>query len=108
VKVRFIKILLTGSGAAGKTCFSNLLMKNKFIDIHHSTKIIQAKHAISIKKAFAVGSNQSGDQNVVWLEMDDDSQISHLRQILLSLDSPSPKTQINNEAAMASSQNKLP
>ena len=86
MKVRFIKLLLTGSGAAGKTSFSDLLMKNKFVDFHHSTNIVQTKHAVSIRKAVVVGSNQCDDQNVVWLEMDNDSQMSHLRQILLSLD----------------------
>ena len=84
--MRFIKLLLTGSGAAGKTSFSNLLMKNEFVDFHHSTNIIQTKHAVSVRKAVVVGLNQCDDQNVVWLEMDDDSQMSHLRQILLSLD----------------------
>ena len=84
--MKFIKILFTGSGAAGKTSFSNLLMKNKFINFHHSTNIVQAKHAVSVRKAVVGGSCQSDDQNVVWLEMNDDSQMSHLRQILLSLD----------------------
>ena len=84
--MRFIKILFTGSGAAGKTSFSNLLMKNKFVDFHHSTNVVQAKHAIAVRKAIIIGSTQSQDQKVVWLEMDDDSQISHLRKVLLSLD----------------------
>ena len=78
--------MFTGSGAAGKTSFSNLLMKNKFVNFHHSTNIVQAKHAVSVRKAVVAGSCQSDDQNVVWLEMNDDSQMSHLRQILLSLD----------------------
>ena len=96
--MRFIKILFTGSGAAGKTSLSNLLMKNKFINYHHSTKIVQAKHAVSVKKAIVVGSSLSKYQNVVWLEMDDDSQISHLRKILFSLDiSNFSKSQIGNE-----------
>ena len=64
-------------------------MKNKFINFHHSTNIIQAKHAVSVKKALIVGSDRSSDQNVVWLEINDDSQISHLRQILFSLDTSS-------------------
>ena len=90
--------MFTGSGAAGKTSFSNLLMKNKFVDFHHSTNIVQAKHAVSVKQAVVVGSNQCDDDNVVWLEMDDDSQMSHLRQILLSLDFSSlQKTQIIRE-----------
>ena len=85
LKVRFIKILITGSGAAGKTSFRKLLMKNKFINFHHSTNIVQAKYAVSVKQA--VVQKQSYDQNVVWLEMGDDAQINFLRQILLSLDS---------------------
>ena len=90
--------MFTGSGAAGKTSFSNLLMKNRFVDFHHSTNIVQAKHAVSVKQAVVVGSNQCDDHNVVWLEMDDDSQMSHLRQILLSLDFSSlQKTQIIRE-----------
>ena len=73
-------------------------MKNQFIDFHHSTNIVQAKHAVSVKKAFVVGSSQCDDQDVVWLEMNDDSQMSHLRQILLSLDISSlQKTQIIKE-----------
>ena len=48
-----------------------------------------------LKRFFVVGSNQCDDQDVVWLEMNDDSQMSHLRQILLSLDISSlQKTQI--------------
>jgi len=100
VKIRFIKILFTGSGKAGKTSFSNLLMKNKYTELHHSTNIVQAKHAVSVKKAVVIGSD---DHNVVWLEMNNDSQISHLRQILLSLDtSLLPKTQIVKESTPAS------
>ena len=106
--VRFIKVLFTGSGAAGKTSFSNLLMKSKFIDFHHSTNIVCAKHAVSVKKAFAVGLNKSRDQSVVWLEVDDNSQINHLRVILLSLDSSSlPKVEINS-GLKSQSQKKLP
>ena len=83
-------------------------MKNKFIDFHHSTNIVQVKHAVSVKKAFVAELNQSHDQNIVWLEMDDDSQISHLREILLSLDVQSlSKTQINNEPNPLL-QNKMP
>ena len=87
MKVKFIKILFTGSGKAGKTSFSNLLMKNQFVNFHHSTNIIQAKHAVSVRKALVTGSCQSDvDRSVVWLEMNDDLQMSHLRQILLTLD----------------------
>ena len=83
-------------------------MKSKFIDFHHSTNIVYAKHAVSVKKAFAVGSNKSCDQSVVWLEVDDNSQINHLRVILLSLDSSSlPKVEISSEQK-SQSQKQLP
>ena len=73
-------------------------MKNKFTELHHSTNIVQAKHAVSVKKAVVLESNKSDGQSVVWLEMDNDSQISHLRQILFALDiSFSSKIQINEK-----------
>ena len=88
IPVRFIKILLTGSGAAGKTSFSNLLMKKQINSYHHSTKIVQSKHAISIKKAVLVESKHVHGQEIVWLEMDDNAQITHLRQVLLPSSTP--------------------
>jgi len=83
VPVRFIKILFTGSGAAGKTSFSNLLMRKAINKLHHSTNVVQAKHAISVRKAVAVGSERE-DKSVIWIEMDSDSEIAHLRQTLLA------------------------
>ena len=77
-------------------------MKNKFVDFHHSTNIVQAKHAVSVKQAVVVGSNQCDDQNLMWLEIDDDSHMSHLRQILLSLDISSlQKTQLIKQPEMS-------
>ena len=106
--MRFIKILFTGSGASGKTSFSNLLMKNKFVDFHHSTNIVQAKHAVSVKKAVVVGSDQSDDQSVVWLEMDHDSQISHVHQVLFSLDNSRLPKAKSTKQSMPSLSNQLP
>ena len=90
--VHFIKILLTGSGAAGKTSFSNLLMKKQINRHHHSTNVVHSKRGISIKKAVMVESQYSTcNQDIVWLEMDDSSQIAHLRQVLLQSNIPSQK-----------------
>ena len=83
-KVRFIKILLTGAGAAGKTSFGNLLMKKEINKVHHSTNIVQANHVIQLKKVVVLESRQSEDQTVIWLEMDYDVEVTNLRQILLS------------------------
>ena len=78
-------------------------MKNNFNNLHHSTNIVQAKHAVSVKKAIVVGPNKYDDQNVVWLEMDSDSQISQLRQILFALDiSFSSKIQMNERTKSSS------
>ena len=85
IPVRFIKILLTGSGAAGKTSFCNLLMKKQFNDKHHSTNLVHSKHAISVKKAVLIESKETDNQSITWLEMDDSTQVSHLRQVLLQL-----------------------
>ena len=97
-------------------------MKTKFTGLHHSTNIVQAKHAVSVKKAVVLGSNRTDDQSIVWLEMDNDSQISHLRQILLSLevskfqtaeefmpasDSVSQLLQVNNASSMNQATNKV-
>ena len=76
-------------------------MKNKFVNFHHSTNIVKATHAVSVKTAFIAKSHQSDDQNVVWLEINEDSQISHLRQILISLDVSS--LQKNKEVKSSSS-----
>ena len=84
VQVRFIKVLFTGSGASGKTSFNNLLMKKNIDKVHHSTRVVQTKHAISVKKALVVGSQQAGNSSVIWLEMDNNSEVTHIRQLLLS------------------------
>ena len=51
VPVRFLKLFFTGSGAAGKTSFINLLLKKKFIEYHHSTNVVHTHHAVSVKLA---------------------------------------------------------
>ena len=83
-------------------------MKNKFIDSHHSTNIVQAKHAVSVKKAVVLESNKSDDKNIVWLEIDDDSQISQLRQILFALNISSPPKIEMNEKPSSISQSSQP
>jgi len=92
VPVRFIKILFTGSGAAGKTSFGNLLMKKSINKLHHSTNVVQSKHAISVKKAFVVGLKERDPEmkNTIWLEMDSEFEISYLRQVLLSSSKSEP------------------
>ena len=80
VPVRFLKILLTGSGAAGKTSFSNLLLKKKYVTEHHSTNVVHANHAVSVSKA--VIRSSSVKEEVTWIELGFDLQISHLQSVL--------------------------
>jgi len=83
ISVRFIKILLTGSGAAGKTSFSHLLLSRKITQHHHSTKMINTSHAVSLRKA-AFHKHASNDQKVVWAEMDPSLEMKHLHTVLLT------------------------
>jgi len=84
VQVRIIKIILTGSAASGKTSFNNLLMKKEINKVHHSTNVVQASHAISMKKAVALEASLTDDQNVVWLEMDKNAEMTYMTNLLSS------------------------
>lgn len=92
VPVRVIKIIFTGSGASGKTSFRNLLMKKEINKAHHSTNVVQASHAISMRKAVALDASQTDEQDVVWLEMDRNTEMAHMIQLLspANLDYESP------------------
>jgi len=83
IAVRFIKIFFTGSGAAGKTSFSHLLLNRKMNPDHHSTNMMHASHAVSLRKA-AFHKHTFNQQKVVWVELDANLEISHLRSILVS------------------------
>ena len=65
-------------------------MKKAINKLHHSTNVVQAKHAISVRKGVIIGSKETspGMKCTVWIEMDNNSEISHLRQILLSSNKP--------------------
>ena len=81
-------MFFTGSGAAGKTSFINLLLKRKFNRVHHSTNVVHTNHAVSVKKAVLHESTSE----IIWIELDSELEISHLRSILLPkpLTTPTP------------------
>ena len=87
IPVRFLKLFFTGSGAAGKTSFINLLLKRKFNEFHHSTNVVHANHAVSVKKAVIHGSTSE----VTWTEFDLEIEISYLSSLLL----PKPKATLS-------------
>ena len=81
-------------------------MKKQINRHHHSTNVVQSKHAISVKKAVMIGSKGTSDQHIVWLEMDNNSQISHLRQVLLQSSNPVAKQQKNYSQTSLPQKNK--
>ena len=90
VKFQHIKILLSGSAAAGKSSFCRLLFNSKFSDEYNSTDIMEAKQAVTVK-SFAM-LMQDGDSSkqtdfsseVVWLELDHKNHFQHLKSLLAS------------------------
>ena len=84
--MRFLKLFFTGSGAAGKTSFINLLLNRKFSKDHHSTNVVHTSHAVSVKKAVLHESLSE----VTWTEFDSELEISYLRSILLPKPSTAP------------------
>ena len=99
VPIRFLKILLTGCGAAGKTSLGHLLLKRKFITEHHSTNVVHANHAVSVSKA-VIRSSSVKEKEVRWVELGFDLQINHLQSVLLSsYKLPVPTTNVSKPTA---------
>ncbi|XP_065907268.1 uncharacterized protein [Dysidea avara] len=84
VQVRFVRIMFTGSGAAGKTSFRNLLLKKEINKLHDSTNVVEVSQAVSVRKAVVIESTPTANQGVLWLEMDQHSDMNYMRQILSS------------------------
>ena len=82
--MRFLKVIVAGSGAAGKTNFINLLMKKEFEQDHHSTNVVHANHAVSFRMATFQESSKEDDE-VTWVELDSNLEISYLKSVLLPL-----------------------
>ena len=87
IPVRFLKIIVAGSGAAGKTNFINLLMRRNYKKEHHSTNVVQANHAVSFRMATFQQLSEV-DNEVTWIEFDSELEISYLQSVLLAETSP--------------------
>ena len=95
VPIRFLKLFFTGSGAAGKTSFINLLLKKKFIKDHHSTNVVHTQHAVSVQLATFHGSS---DDKVEWIDLDSNLELSYLQSVLLPHRTVQPKTTASGAA----------
>jgi len=87
IRARFLKLFCTGSGAAGKTSFIQLLLKKKINEKHHSTNVAHTSHAVSVRTAAFHGSDLPGGC-VEWIEMDQKLELNFLRSALLPPDLP--------------------
>ena len=87
-------MFFTGSGAAGKTSFINLLLKKKFIEYHHSTNVVHTHHAVSVKLATF---HESSDDKVEWVDLDSNLELSYLHSVLLPQRTVQPATVHVNE-----------
>ena len=94
VDFKHIKVLLTGSSAAGKSSFCRLLFRLKFIPEYDSTDIVEKKQAVPVIKSRSEYENQAvavkslsmlkQGKEVVWLELDLKDQIRYLKSLLES------------------------
>ena len=76
VKLSYTTVALTGSSAAGKTSFLNLLNKNKFIAHHDSTNVAQSKQVVYT--AGVVGSGQESQ----WIDLSHKNMLEQLKDYL--------------------------
>ena len=77
IKVRYGKVIFSGSCAAGKTSFFRLLMRKKFEDQYTSTGLADAHRVIFVTKVYIQPS--TADEDVQFKVLDFNSEISQLR-----------------------------
>ena len=96
--MRFLKVIVAGSGAAGKTNFINLLMKKQFKKDHHSTNVVHANHAVSFQMA-TFQESSTVDDEVTWVELDSELELSYLQSLLLSETLPKQNLPVSSTGA---------
>ena len=94
VDFKHVKILLTGSSAAGKSSFFRLLFGSKFVAEYNSTDIMENKQALPVIKSRSKDERQAvtvrsfgilkQEEEVIWLELDLEHQIKYLKSLLLT------------------------
>ena len=84
VKLSYTTVALTGSSAAGKTSFLNLLSREKFTAHHHSTNVAESKQVVYT--AGVVGSGRESQ----WIDLSHENMIKQLYVYLDSVNIPMP------------------
>ena len=98
IPVSFLRIIVAGSGAAGKTNFIHLLMKKDFKKDHHSTNVVHANHAVSFRMA-AFQQSYENDE-VTWVELDSELEIGYLQSLLIPGDLQQEKLLVSSTVAV--------
>ena len=80
VKFQHIKVLLSGSAAAGKSSFCRLLFRHKYSAEYNSTDIMDTKQCML---ALTYCMLREEDQ-MVWLELSPKNQLKHFKSLLVS------------------------
>jgi len=91
VKFKHIKIVLSGSSAAGKSSFCHLLFRCDFSEEYNSTDVMEARQGLSVikktsdalsVKSFSVVQRES---EMMWLELDSENRFKHFNSLLSSM-----------------------
>ena len=81
INFQHIKIFVTGSAAAGKSCFRHLLLQKRFKQDYKSTKVQKTKHAYAlISSTSLLEAKESGD--IKWFTLSTQEQIDHCKSLL--------------------------
>jgi len=79
LKVRYSKVLFSGSSGAGKSSFVNLLMNKKINQRHVSTGVAESQQIMMMKKMAVVFKPEEGKESFEWTELNLDKEISQLK-----------------------------
>ena len=85
LKLSYTTVALTGSSAAGKTSFLNLLSRQKFTAHHHSTNVAESKQVVYT--AGVVGSGKESQ----WIDLSHENMIKKLNAYLKNASIPQPR-----------------
>ena len=84
VKFQHIKVLLSGSAAAGKSSFCRLLFRHKYSAEYNSTDIMDAKQCMLVFGESRTYCMLQKEDQMVWLELSPKNQLKHFKSLLVS------------------------
>lgn len=99
LKVRYSKVLFSGSSGAGKSSFVNLLLNKKINHRHVSTGVAESQQIMVTKKLGVLFFKQEkGTGSLEWTELNFDKEISQLKLRLFNKMQQSSPQQSTSES----------